>query len=173
VFAFLRVLSVLVYASAKSWCGCGSWSWCQGAGKKKSRGPPWWVCGSEHEKGIGPDLFSRHFFIVFLNSPYREAPKNVINKTEKKSVLDFWSNFLSKFFDTMFFVKRFCVCFELPSLRNTRKRDKTKKNRGKTDIEILSIFLEKVFDMGFWQKYVHGVFELPLPRNVQKRTEQN
>jgi hypothetical protein len=35
------------------------------------------------------------FFIVFLNSPHRETPKNVIKKKiEKKSVLDFWSNFL-------------------------------------------------------------------------------
>jgi hypothetical protein len=66
----------------------------RGRQKKKSRGPPWWVGGSEYEKGLGSDLFFRYFFIVFLNSPHRETPKNVIKKIEKKSVLDFWSNFL-------------------------------------------------------------------------------
>jgi hypothetical protein len=70
----------------------------KGPAKKKSRGPPWWVGGSEYEKGLGSDLFFRYFFIVFLpNSSHRETPKNVISdkeKIEKKSVLDFWSNFL-------------------------------------------------------------------------------
>jgi hypothetical protein len=40
-------------------------------------------------------IFFSIFFIVLLNSPHRETPKNVIKKKiEKKSVLDFWSNFL-------------------------------------------------------------------------------
>jgi hypothetical protein len=29
---------------------------CQGAGKKKGRWPPWWMGGSEYEKGMGSDL---------------------------------------------------------------------------------------------------------------------
>jgi hypothetical protein len=46
------------------------------------------------KKGWGQIFFSIFFFIVFLNSRHRETPKNVIKKIEKKSVLDFWSNFL-------------------------------------------------------------------------------
>jgi hypothetical protein len=66
----------------------------------------------------------------------------------------------------------FCSAFELPSLRNTRKRDKTRTSRGKSDIEILSIFVGKVFDMDFFAKtFFYGVFELPLPRNAQKLTK--
>jgi hypothetical protein len=69
-----------------------------------------------------------------------------------------------------FFVKTFrrdvfwCV-FELPSPRNTRKRDKTKQIEEKLTSKFLSIFLEKVFDMDFLQNDFYGVFELPLPRN--------
>jgi hypothetical protein len=97
---------------------------------------------------------------VFLNSPHRETPKNVIKeKSKKKPVSDFLSNFLLKLF--------LCV-FELPSLRNTRKRDKTQKIEGKLTSKFLSIFLGKVFNMDFLQKYFYGVFELPLPRNAQK-----
>jgi hypothetical protein len=40
---------------------------------------------------------------VFLNSPHRETPKNVIKRNREKI--------------------GFCNVFELPSLRNTRKRD--------------------------------------------------
>jgi hypothetical protein len=61
-----------------------------GAGK----GPAKKNVGDPLEKGQGSDLFFRYFFIVFLNSPHRETLKNVIKKIEKKSVLDFWSNFL-------------------------------------------------------------------------------
>jgi hypothetical protein len=55
----------------------------------------------------------------------------------------------------------FCSVFELPSLKNTRKCDKT-------DIEKLTS--EKVFDTDLLPKYCYGVFELPLPKNAQKRT---
>jgi hypothetical protein len=61
---------------------------------------------------------------------------------------------------------------ELPSLRNTRKRDKAKNVEEKLISKFLSIFLGKAFDMEFLQKYVYGVFELPLPRNAQKRTKK-
>jgi hypothetical protein len=56
-------------------------------------------------------------------------------------------------------------------LRNTRKRDKTKKIRGKTDTEIFVDFFGesfRIFDMDFLQKCFYGVFELPLPRKAQK-----
>jgi hypothetical protein len=78
---------------------------------------------------------------VFSNSPHRETPKNVIKKNREKSVWDFLVDFLQKVF---------CSAFELPSLRNTRKRDKTKKSRGKTDIEIFVDF--------FGESFQHGVF---------------
>jgi hypothetical protein len=88
--------------------GGSGWVWDVDKGPaKKNRGPPWWVGGWEYEKGLGSDFFWWFFFIVFLNSSHRETPKNVIKKIEKKSVLDFWSNFLLKLFDTIFFVKRF------------------------------------------------------------------
>jgi hypothetical protein len=66
----------------------------------------------------------------------------------------------------------FCSVFELPSLRNTRKRDKRKKVKKKLTSNFLVKILEKVFDMDFLQKYFYGVFELPLPRNAQKRTKK-
>jgi hypothetical protein len=66
----------------------------------------------------------------------------------------------------------FCSVLELPSLKNTRKCDKTKKSRGKTDIEIFVEILGKVFDTDFLPKYFCGVFELPLPINAQKRTKK-
>jgi hypothetical protein len=59
----------------------------------------------------------------------------------------------------------FCSVFELPLLRNPRKRDKTTS-------KYLSISLEKVFDMDFLQKYFYGGFELPLPRNAKKCTKK-
>jgi hypothetical protein len=74
--------------------------------------------------------------------------------------------------DTIFFKAFFVALFELPSLRNTRKRDKTKKVEKRLTSKFLSIFFGKVFDMGFLQKYFNAVFELPLPRNDQKRTKQ-
>jgi hypothetical protein len=60
------------------------------------------------------------------------------------------------------------VFFVLPSLRNTRKHDKTKKSRKKLTIVFLSIF----FDMDFLQKCFYGGFELPLPRKAQGRTKK-
>jgi hypothetical protein len=48
--------------------------------------------GSEAKKGPASDLFV-HFFMVFLNSPHRETPKNVINKIEKKIGFGFFVDF--------------------------------------------------------------------------------
>jgi hypothetical protein len=73
----------------------------------------------------------------------------------------------------MFFVKRFLCVFELPSLRNTRKRDKTKKNRGKTDIEIFVDFFGESFRQGLFAKNIFMVFlNSPCretPKNVLKK----
>jgi hypothetical protein len=60
--------------------------------------------------------------VVFLESPRRKALKNVIKKIEKKIGFGFFGRFICNCFGQ---------CFELPSLRNTPKRDKTKKNREK------------------------------------------
>jgi hypothetical protein len=101
----------------------------QGAGKKITGGPRGgWVGQSKKRDGVR--FIFLIFFIVFLNSPHRETPKNVIKQNQEKSVLDFWSNFLQKLFDTMFFAKRFFCVFELPSLKNTRKRDKKKSRKN-------------------------------------------
>jgi hypothetical protein len=66
----------------------------------------------------------------------------------------------------------FCCVFELPSLKNTRKCDKTKKVEEKLTSKFLSKFWRKVFDTDFLPKYFNGVFELPLPRNAEKRTKK-
>jgi hypothetical protein len=63
---------------------------------KKSRWPPWWEGMSEAKKGLGSDLFFfRYFFyrVFELPSP-SNAQKRDKKKFEKKSVLDFWPNFL-------------------------------------------------------------------------------
>jgi hypothetical protein len=60
----------------------------------------------------------------------------------------------------------FCCAFELPSLRNTQKRDKTKEVEEKFALKFLSVFF--LFDMDFLT--FNGVFELPSPKNAQKRT---
>jgi hypothetical protein len=57
------------------------------------RRPPWWMGGSEHEKGMGSDFLSI-FFIMLLNSPPRNPQKRDKKNREKKSVLDFWSSFV-------------------------------------------------------------------------------
>jgi hypothetical protein len=82
----------------------GAWAIPRGRQKKKSRGPPWWVGGSEYEKGPGSDLFFRYFFIVFLNSPHRETPKNVINKNSRKSRFWISGRIFCKNFSTRFFL---------------------------------------------------------------------
>jgi hypothetical protein len=105
----------------------------------KPKGPPkrnrWpsvtpvgpWVGGSEAKKELGSDLFFRYFVIVFLNSPHRETPKNAIKNKSRKS--RFWTSgriFCKNFSTRFFFQNVFCSVFELPSLKNTRKCDKTK-----------------------------------------------
>jgi hypothetical protein len=51
-------------------------------------------------KKDGVRIFSRYFFIVFLNSPHQETPKNVM-KTKSKEI---GFGFLVELFSTPFFV---------------------------------------------------------------------
>jgi hypothetical protein len=56
----------------------------QGAGKNQIGDPRGgWVSGSEAKKGPG-SVFFRYFFMVFLNSPHRKTPKNVV-KTKSRN----------------------------------------------------------------------------------------
>jgi hypothetical protein len=103
------------------------------------------VGGSEYEKGLGPDFFFRLFFVVFLNSPHRETPKNVIKQFREKVGFGFLIEFFVKTFRHDFVCKTFfCSVFELPSLRNTRKRDKTKKVEEKLTSTFFVEILVKV-----------------------------
>jgi hypothetical protein len=78
-----------------------------------------------------------------------------------------------KFVSTRFFWQNvFGSVFELPSLKNTRKCDKTKVVGGKLTSKFLSKFWEKFSTRTFCQNIFNGVFELPLPRNAQKRTKK-
>jgi hypothetical protein len=65
-----------------------------------------WFLGGQKSTRVG-QIFFRDFFIVFLNSPHRETPKNVIKKIEKQSVWDFFVDFFVKTFRHDFFVKHF------------------------------------------------------------------
>jgi hypothetical protein len=90
------------------------------------------------------------FFVVFLKSPHRETPKNVIKKNREKVGFGFLVEFFEKLFDTIFFAKRFCSVFELPSPKNTRKPDKTKKVEEKLTSKMLKKFSTWSFCNLFW-----------------------
>jgi hypothetical protein len=65
----------------------------------------------------------------------------------------------------------FCSVFELPSLKNTRKCDKTKAVEEKLTSKFLSKFWEKFSTRTFCQNILNGVFESPCretPKNVLK-----
>jgi hypothetical protein len=65
----------------------------------------------------------------------------------------------------------FCSVFELPSLRNTRKREK-KDKRGKPDIEIVTDLFGKILTCTFCNYcFIFFFFEHPSLRNAQKRTK--
>jgi hypothetical protein len=91
------------------------------------------------KKGCGQIYFFTIVFVVFLNSYC--SPRNA-QKRDKKNREKIGFGFWVEFFDTIFVCIFFCSVFELPSLRNTRKRDKTKKVEEKLTSEILSIFLK-------------------------------
>jgi hypothetical protein len=112
-------------------------------------------------------LFCRVFEL-----PSPNAQKNVIKQNREKIGFGFLVEFFVKPFRYYFFAKLFCSAFELPSLRNTRKRDKAKKSRGKTDIENFVDVFGKSFRHGLFAKIFYGVFELPFPRNAPKRTKK-
>jgi hypothetical protein len=92
-----------------------------------------WFLGGQKSTRVG-QFFD--FFVVFLNSPHRETPKNVRKKSRTKR---FWI-LLSIFLQNVF-----CSVFELPSLRNTRKLDKTKKVEKNLTSNFLVDFFGKSF----------------------------
>jgi hypothetical protein len=82
----------------------------QGAAQKQIGDPRGGWVGQRPKKDQGQIFFSDILLMMFLNSPHREMSKNVINKIEKTSVLDF-CRFFVKTFRHDFFVKRFFVVF--------------------------------------------------------------
>jgi hypothetical protein len=64
---------------------------------------------SEYGKGMGSNIVFSIFFIMFLNSPHRETPKNVIKKIEQKAKIGFgfFVEFFVKFFRHDVFFKTF------------------------------------------------------------------
>jgi hypothetical protein len=75
-----------------------------------------WFLGGQKPKKVPRlvNFFCEIFFRVFeLPSP-RNTQKREKTKSRKKWVLDFLSIFLQKLFDTIFFVKRFLLCFWTP-----------------------------------------------------------
>jgi hypothetical protein len=61
-------------------------------------------------KRMGSDLFFV-FFIVFVNSPHRETPKNVIKQNREKIGFGFLVEFFVKTFRHDVFCKTFFLCF--------------------------------------------------------------
>jgi hypothetical protein len=97
-----------------------------------------WVVGQRPKKDQGQ---------VFVGGP---SPKNAPRRDTKKSRKNDFGIFVGLLGKTF----RYCLlanalCFEHPSLRNTRKRDKTKKVEGELASKCLSIFYGKSFDMDF------------------------
>jgi hypothetical protein len=75
--------------------------------------------------------------MVFLSSPHRETHRVFIkNKNRPKPGFGFFADWEKKLRRNSF-VTLFCCAFELQSLRNSRKRDKTNRNPG----ELTSIFV--------------------------------
>jgi hypothetical protein len=145
-----------------------SWQF-KGPAKKKKSGTPGvggWVRVRNRTR-------VRFFFIVFLNSPHRETPKNVIKKNSKKSRFWIFVRIFCKNFSTRFFLYNvFCSVFELPSLKNTRKRDKTKKVEEKLTSKILSKFWKKVSTWTFCKNIFMVFLNSPCretPKNVLKK----
>jgi hypothetical protein len=83
----------------------------QGAGKKKVGDPRGGWVGQSTKERDGVRFFSDIFLIVFLNSPHRETPKNVIKKNREKIGFRFLVDFFVKTFRHDFFCKTFFVVF--------------------------------------------------------------
>jgi hypothetical protein len=80
----------------------------KGHSKKKVTDPyvvGWFLRGQKSTRA--GQIFFRDFFILFLNSPHQETPKNVIKKNREKIGLGFFVDFFVKTFRQDFFVKRF------------------------------------------------------------------
>jgi hypothetical protein len=102
--------------------------------------------GQRPKKDQGQIYFFDIYFIaiVFLNSPHRETPKNVIKKNREKIGFGFLVEFFVQVFRHDFLLQNvFFSAFEVPSLKNTRKRDKTKKVEEKLTSKFLSKFWGK------------------------------
>jgi hypothetical protein len=74
-----------------------------------------WVRG---QKGTGVRFF-KNIFVLFLKSPPRKAPKNVVKENRERTGFGFLVDYLVKTFDTIVLQNIFCSGFELPSLINT------------------------------------------------------
>jgi hypothetical protein len=75
--------------------------------------------------------------------------KTIVSKGFYKKSTKIQTRFFLDFSDTAGLHSFFGSVFQLPSLRNTRKRDKT-KNRGKTDIETFADCFGKSFRRGLF-----------------------
>jgi hypothetical protein len=66
----------------------------KGHSKKKvtDLGVVGWFLGGQKSTRVG-QIFVRDFFIVFLNSPHRETPKNVIKQNREKIGFGFFCRF--------------------------------------------------------------------------------
>jgi hypothetical protein len=94
----------------------------RGTQKKKVTDPyvVGWFLGGQKSTRAG-QIFFREFFIVFLNSPHRETPKNVIkeNRLNREKIgLGFFCRFFCKSFRHDFFVK--CQTFFVVFLNSHR-----------------------------------------------------
>jgi hypothetical protein len=99
--------------------------------------------------------------VVFLNSPHRETPKNVIKTNREKSVFDFLKHFRHDFF-----VKRFFVVFLNSHCRKTLENaisDNTQKVEEKLTSKFLSIF---------WKRFSTWTFYRETPKNVLKKNQE-
>jgi hypothetical protein len=141
--------------------------------KQKSVTPVVGGVGVRGQKRTRSDLFSRYFFYRDIELP---SPRNAQNRDKKKSRKSRFGtsgrNFC-KSFSTRFFLQNvFCSVFKLPSLKNTRECDRTKKSRGKVDIVIFVETLGKVFGTDFLPKYFMVFLNSPCretPKNLLKK----
>jgi hypothetical protein len=76
---------------------------------KKSRRTLTWLVGSSNAQKVRAGQILLSFFVVFLNSPHRETPKNGKKQIEKNTVLDSPPDFFN--FSIPYFCKTFFVVF--------------------------------------------------------------
>jgi hypothetical protein len=88
-----------------------------------------WFLGGQKSTKAG-HIFSI-FFIVPLNSPHRETPKNVIKKNREKIGFGFFVDFFENF-PTRFFCKTFFVVLLNPHRQETPKNAIKQKKSSKS-----------------------------------------